>query len=76
MNMNEFVSNFANQFDETDPSMINADSAFRDFEEWSSLTGLSVLNMVEKKYGVKLSFEELRQAITIQDLYTTVQSKI
>ena len=76
MNINDFLVNFSNQLDETEPSEIKADSVFRNFDEWSSLTGLSVLNMVEKKYKVTLTFDEMRRAVTVQDLYNIIKSKI
>ena len=40
MELNEFVTNFAAQFDDTDPSEIQAETAFRDLDEWSSLVGM------------------------------------
>jgi hypothetical protein len=39
------------------------------------MTGLSVLNMVEKKCGVTLSFDELRHATTILSLFETIEKK-
>lgn len=73
--MKEFIKNFANQFDDTDLSEFAPDTLFRDLEEWSSLTGLAVMNMVKKKYGVKLTILDLRSANTIEDLYHVVSSK-
>ena len=49
MEIKEFIADFADQFDETDACEFKAESEFRDFEEWSSLTGLAVLNMIGKK---------------------------
>lgn len=73
--MKEFIKNFANQFDETALSEFKPDTNFRDLEEWSSLTGLAVMNMVGKKYGVKLTVMDLRSAKTIEELYNVVVSK-
>ncbi len=53
----EFVQNFADQFEDTDPSEISATTVFHDLEEWDSLLALAALNMCEKKYGKKLTFE-------------------
>ena len=38
--LDEFVSLFAEQFDDIDPSAITAATAFHDLDEWSSLIGL------------------------------------
>ena len=76
MEMNEFLKNFAAQWDETDASEFTPDCVFHDLEELSSLTGLAILNMIAKKYGVKVAPAELKAAITIEDVYKLVQSKI
>ena len=73
--MDEFIKNFANQWDETESEVFTPDCAFHDLEEWSSLTGLAILNMIAKKYGVKVAPDELRSAVTIKDVYNLVQSK-
>ncbi len=75
MEINEFVKNFADQFDDTDPSEITAETAFHDLDEWSSMIGLSILNMVDKSYGVTLTFDELRHSITVQSLFELVEKK-
>lgn len=73
--MQEFIKNFANQWDETDPEVFTPECAFHELEEWSSLTGLAILNMVAKKYGVKIAPMELKNCVTIADIYNLIQSK-
>lgn len=73
--MEEFIKNFANQWDETESEVFTPDCAFHDLKEWSSLTGLAILNMIAKKYGVKVAPDELRAAVTIKDVYDLIQSK-
>lgn len=73
--MEEFIKQFAAQFDDTELSVFNAETRFHDLEEWGSLTGFAVLNMIVKKYGVKISPAELRTCETIQDVFNLIQSK-
>ena len=75
MNLEEFVNNFAEQFDDTDPSEIQADTAFHDLEEWSSLTGMSVIAMAKTIYGKSLTGSELRSCVTVEDLFNLLSSK-
>ncbi len=75
MEIQDYIANFADQFDETEPEAFKPSTNFRQLEEWSSLTGLAVLNMTEKKYGVVITFSELRNASTIEDLFNLVSSK-
>lgn len=74
--LDEFVSLFAEQFDDIDPSAITSATAFHDLDEWSSLIGLSVIAMIDEEFDVAMKGEEMRKAITIEDLYKTVISKL
>ena len=76
MELNEFIKNFAEQFDDTDPSEIKADTRFRDLDEWSSLVGLSVIAMVDEECDVLLKGEDMRQANTPAELFEIVKSKM
>ncbi len=75
MEMNEFIKNFANQFDDTDANEFIPETLFRELEEWSSLNALAVMNMIAKKYATKLTPEEMKTAQTIQELFDLVASK-
>ena len=76
MELKEFVKKFAEQFDDTDPSEIKADTRFRDIDEWSSLVGLSVIAMVDEEFDVLLKGEDMRQANTPAELFEIVKSKM
>ena len=75
MNIQGFVVNFANQFDDTEMDVFTPETEFRSLEEWSSLTGLAVLNMIAKKYEVKITPAELKSVETVEALFNLVQSK-
>ena len=75
MEIKDFIENFVDQFDDLELADVKPESVMRDFDEWSSMIGLSLLNMADKEYGVKLTFEELRNAITVQDLFDTIAKK-
>lgn len=70
--LEEFVSLFAEQFDETDSNEITANTAFHDIDEWSSLIGLSVIAMVYEEFEVALKGDDVRSAVTVEDLYNKV----
>lgn len=75
MEIKEFVEKFVDQFDDLELIEVKPESVIRDFDEWSSMIGLSLLNMADKEYGVKLTFDELKHAITVQNLFDTIQKK-
>lgn len=73
--MEEFIKNFAAQWDETEMSEFTPECEFHELEEWSSLVGLAILNMIVKKYGVKVAPAELKACVTIADVYALVESE-
>lgn len=76
MKLEEFIINFANQFDDTDPSDITASTEFKDLEEWSSLTALGLIAMVDDTYDVVINGDDIRNAVTVEDLYNIVKDKV
>ena len=75
MELKDFIENFADQFDDTDASEILATTEFHELEEWDSLIALAVLNMTEKKYGKKITFDEMKKCVTVEDLFNVIASK-
>ena len=75
MTLDDFVKEFAYQFDDTEPDEIEATTEFHELDEWSSMIGLSVLNMIEKKMGKHIDFDDMRTAVTVEDLYNTCLAK-
>jgi len=75
MELQEFITNFANQFEETDSSVFTKDTVFKNLDEWSSLMALSIIAMVDEEYEVALKGDDIRSANTIEDLYNIIKSK-
>ena len=76
MNLDQFIENFADLFDETDPDTINATTQFKDVEEWSSLVALSVIAMIDEEYDVEFRGDDIRGSNTVEDLYNIVKSRV
>ncbi len=75
MEIKEFIEKFAEQFDDTPASDLAPETNFRELDEWSSLTALAILGMVDEEYDVQLKGNEMRTADTIQELFDLVASK-
>ena len=75
MELKDYIANFADQFEDTDASEITATTAFHDLDEWDSLIALAVLNMTEKKFGKKITFDEMKSCVTVEDLFKVVAAK-
>ena len=72
MELNEFIVNFASQFDETDMDEFQANTKFKDLEEWSSLMALSIIAMIDEEYDVAIKGDDIRNSKTIEDLYNII----
>ena len=75
MELKDFIANFADQFEDTDPEEITAETKFHDLDEWDSLIALAVLNMTEKKMGKKITFDDMKKCVTIENLYNVIIAK-
>lgn len=74
--LEEFVALFAEQFDDTDPSEITATTVFHDLDEYSSLIGLSLIAMVDEEFDIALKGDDVKNSVTVEDLYNCVISKL
>ena len=75
MNIEEFIESFASQLDETAPEVITAETRFKELDEWSSLTALSIIAMVDDEYDVIIKGNDILKSDTIQDLFAVVEKK-
>lgn len=76
MELQEFIQNFADQFDDLDATSINGSTEFKELEDWNSLVALSVIAMIDEEYDVTIKGDDIRSAKTIEDLYKNVSSKM
>lgn len=76
MTLDEFIKAFAAEFDDTPEESFKADTRYRELEEWSSLTGLSIISMIDDTFDVGITGADLRKSVTIEELYNLIQSKL
>jgi len=60
---------------EMDTSQVKHDDIFRDYENYSSLTELSVLAMLDSDFGIEIEMQEFNNYKTVEDLINLVSSK-
>lgn len=75
MTLDEFVSAFAAEFEETPENQFKADTEFKTLEEWGSLTALSIISMVDEQMDKTITGADIRASKTIEDLYNLANSK-
>ena len=72
MDLESFVSNFAAEFPESPRDRFNAETRYRELDEWDSLATLTIISMVDEKYGLRITGNELRACTTIGELYDSL----
>ena len=75
MEIKEFIEKFAEIFDDTDVSTLTPETKFRELDEWSSLSALSLMAMADEEYEVELKGEDIKNAETILDIFNVINSK-
>jgi acyl carrier protein len=75
MTLDEFIKAFAAEFDDTPEEQFTPATNYRELEEWSSLTALSIISMVDDNVDKTITGADLRSCKTIEELYNLVQSK-
>lgn len=76
MDINSFILNFSEVFDDIEVSELSPETIFRDLDEWSSICALGLITMLKEEYDVQLSGKEFQEADTIQKLFDIVKAKI
>lgn len=75
MELKDFIKHFAEQFEDTDEKEFHADTVYKNLKEWSSLTALSIIAMIDEEYDIRVKGDDIRHADTIEDLYQIVKSR-
>ena len=70
--MNDFLIKLA-EILEVDKVELN--NVLLDFDEWDSLTSLSIIATIDADFNVNISAEELLSASTVGDLLNLIQVK-
>ncbi len=67
--VNDFIEQFLIAVDFQEPVEVTPDTVLLDLPEWDSLAALGVIVMFDIEYGKTIIGDDLKQSITIQDLY-------
>jgi acyl carrier protein len=68
--VNEFIEKFKEALDIEGEFDINVE--LEEFEEWDSMGYISVMSMLDEKYGKEVDANQLKDCKTLADLYELV----
>ena len=75
MDINTFLEQVSEQFDDLEGAVVTADTRFRDLPSWSSITALSIISMIDEEYDVQIKGDDIRSSQTIKDIFERVLAK-
>jgi len=60
---------------EVDASSIQPEKAIAEFEEWNSLAWLTIMSLLDERYGIQLTGPEIQSFVTVNDVIEKVTAK-
>ncbi|MDC1327114.1 MAG: acyl carrier protein [Flavobacteriales bacterium] len=73
--MEEFIESFYDILDETEKNEINKNTDFKNLDEWDSMVTLMLIAMVDENYAKQISGTDLKESLTLENLFMRIQSK-
>ncbi|MDB5275528.1 MAG: acyl carrier protein [Ferruginibacter sp.] len=70
-----FLASFKEALQIEDREVLITD-VFRDYEEWDSLSRLSLIAALDEEYDLQIEDREFEQLVTVGDLMAVVESKV
>lgn len=74
MDIKEFTEKFVEVFDDAEDLNLTPGTYFKELDEYSSLTALSIIAFADENFDVVITGKDIREVDTIQDLYELIQS--
>lgn len=75
LEMTTFIQDFEELFDEVEQGSITKETVIRDLDEWSSLIALTLIAMADENYDIKLTGDDIRTSIIVDDIYQKIIAK-
>ena len=72
MNIEQFIDSFHEQLDDTDRSELTPATHYKELDEWTSLTALSIIAMVDEECGISLNSDVFKKSTTLEELYNQI----
>lgn len=76
MRINDFIKIIEQEFEDIKPGTLKPESNFRDEFEFTSVNALVMISLINIEYDVTLTADELRNCVTVKDLFEMVEKKV
>lgn len=75
MEINAFINHLTEEFEDLGVFELSPKSVLKDIPGWNSMHILLLVSMIDYRYHVLLSGEQLRNVVTVNDLFELVKEK-
>lgn len=75
MDKDTFINSVTSLFEVTPADELDWKTEFKKLEEWDSLLALEIIAMVDEEFDIEISGDDIREAKTLNDLYSIAKSK-
>lgn len=76
INVEEFTRLLEQEFDDMEPNSLTPETSYRDMPDFSSMHALIIIAFIDNQFDVLLTGQELKNTITVKDLYDLVVTKV
>lgn len=76
INLDEFTRLLEQEFDDMEPNSLTPETSYRDMPDFSSMHALIIIAFIDNQFDVLLTGQELKNTITVKDLYDIVLQKV
>lgn len=76
INLDEFTRLLEQEFDDMQPNSLTPETSYRDMPDFSSMHALIIIAFIDNQFDVLLTGQELKNTITVKDLYDLVVTKV
>lgn len=74
MTNNELIQLFAEAL-EVEALSIQPENPIAEYAEWNSLGWLTIMSLLDERYGIQLSGKEIRSFVTVKDVIDNLTAK-
>jgi acyl carrier protein len=74
MTNQELIQLFAEAL-EIEGSSIDPEKPIAEYKEWNSLAWLTIMSLLDERYGIQLTGKEIRDFVTVNDVIENVTAK-
>jgi acyl carrier protein len=75
MELQSFITGFADQFEDIELGSIHANTDFKKMEKWDSLATMLVIGFISSEFKINLSKSDMDACTTVQDLFDFIKLK-